>query len=567
MSRDQRTVLWIVLGVLLTSLLCCAAGGLIWSLRDRIGEVSEEETLDLVVLYSPEKEAWFAERVQAFNAQRIEVAGQVVQVYAEAMDSGAALEAILAGERYPTVWSPASTMWVPLLNQRWQEKSGSTEPLAVYPEPLVVSPLVIAMWQDHAQAMGYPSQELGWQEIIAATLDPRGWGAFGHAEWGSFKLGHTNPYFSNSGLLSVAAESYAGAGKVRDLTPEDLARPETRRYVQEIEQAIIHYGESSEYFAQQMAQRGPAYASAVVLEEHTVVRLNGGYYGSLPQPLVAIYPREGTFWSDHPYVVLRGDWISAQETAAALALRDFMLSRESQEKALEVGFRPANTTIPLENSIIRADMGVDPFQPQTVLEVPSAETTEALLETWLEVRKRVNLLLVVDISGSMEGEKLVAVQDGLKLFLEQMTDDDHVGILTFNDRVETLTPLTPLGPKRDQVESEINFLQAEYKTVLYDVSLEAVEVIRQAYDPGRINAIVLMSDGLDTASRHSKGQLLRELQQTAAAEQTVRIFTISYGDDADRALLQEIAQATQARMVEGTPENIRRIYVILSSYF
>jgi len=201
------------------------------------------------------------------------------------------------------------------------------------------------------------------------------------------------------------------------------------------------------------------------------------------------------------------------------------------------------------------------------LEVPSAETLDALLDAWLAVRKRVNILLVVDISGSMEGEKLVAVQDGLRLFLEQMADDDNVGILLFNDRVETLTPLGPLGPKRAKVESEIGFLQANYKTVLHDAALESLDEMMRAYDPERINAVVLMTDGVDTASRHSERQLLNQLRDTATSEQTVRIFTIAYGEDADRDLLQEIANATEARMVEGTPENIRRIYVILSSYF
>ena len=259
--------------------------------------------------------------------------------------------------------------------------------------------------------------------------------------------------------------------------------------------------------------------------------------------------------------------MSPEESAAALAFRDFLLSQEAQESALEVGFRPADTSISLAHSVIRADLGVDPFQPQPVLEVPSAETLEALLDTWLAVRKRVNIILVVDVSGSMEGEKLVAVQDGLKLFLDELADDDTVGILTFNDQIETLTPLSPLGPKRAQVEREIDFLQADYKTVLHDVTLEALEELSAAYDPERINAVVLMTDGIDTASRSSEYKLLRELEKAANSEQVVRIFTIAYGDDADQDLLQKIANITQARMVEGTPENIRRIYVILSSYF
>ncbi|MGB9723474.1 MAG: extracellular solute-binding protein [Chloroflexia bacterium] len=583
--KRGRTAAWVV-GVLTLLLFCCFSVWVIWAVVETFlptGEPSqaEEEGIVVTLLYSPEKSAWLEPLVEEFNGSGLRVGGKPVRVQARAVDSGEALQAILEGER-PTVWSPASTLWVPLLNRRWQEQTGATEPLAIYPEPLVVSPLVIAMWEDQARAMGYPERRIGWAEVIAATLDERGWGAYGHPEWGRFKLGHTNPYFSNSGLLSVAAEGYAAAGKVRDLLPEDLERPEARDFVQAVESAVIHYGESTEYFAQQMARRGPAYASAVVLEEQTVVRLNLGAYGKLPQRLVAIYPREGTFWSDHPYVILRGEWVDPDRQAAALAFREFLLSRPAQEKALLLGFRPSDTSIPLQNSLLGPDLGVDPFQPQTVLEVPSAKTLEALLEVWQGVRKRVNILLVVDISGSMSDEgKLAAAQDGLKLFLDQLAEEetrngqviagDRLGIVVFNDRISTLVPLAPLKPgDKERIRAAVDALEADYKTRLYDVAAYALQQMAapENYDEERINAIVLMTDGLDTASTHyDERSLMREIERVPASGRPVRIFTIAYGSDADRGLLERLAEATEGRMVEGTPENIRRLYVILSSYF
>ncbi len=584
--RKRGQTVALVVGGMTLLLFCCFAGWVIWAIVETFlpaGEPSltEEEGVVVTLFYSPEKSIWLEPLVEEFNRSGPTVGGKPVRILARAIDSGEALQAILEGER-PTVWSPASTLWVPLLNRRWQEQTGATEPLAIYPEPLAVSPLVIAMWEDQARAMGYPERRIGWSEVIEATLDERGWGAYGHPEWGRFKLGHTNPYFSNSGLLSIAAEGYAAAGKVRDLLPEDLDRPDTRDFVQAVESAIIHYGESTEYFARQMARRGPAYASAVVMEEQTVVRLNQGAYGPLPQRLVAIYPREGTFWSDHPYVILRGEWVDPDQQAAALAFRAFLLSRPAQEKALQAGFRPSDTSIPLQNSLLGPDLGVDPFQPQTVLEVPSADTLEALLQTWRGVRKRVNVLLVVDISGSMADEgKLAAAQDGLKLFLDQLVEEevrdgqviegDRLGIVVFNDRISTLVPLSLLRKgDKERIREAVDTLEANYKTVLYDVTAYALQWMSapENYDEQRINAIVLMTDGLDTASTHySVHSLMEEIERVSASGRSVRIFTIAYGSDADRDLLERLAEATEGRMVEGTPENIRRLYVILSSYF
>lgn len=58
-----------------------------------------------------------------------------------------------------------------------------------------------------------------------------------------------------------------------------------------------------------MLTGGPQYLSAAVLYENTVIdsRRQPG-----STPLVAIYPREGTFWSDHPAAVVRRPWTTPQ---------------------------------------------------------------------------------------------------------------------------------------------------------------------------------------------------------------------------------------------------------------
>ena len=95
-----------------------------------------------------------------------------------------------------------------------------------------------------AEALGWPAKALGWSTLLKVNADPKGWGAFGHPEWGRFKLGHTHPEYSNSGLQAVLAEAYAGAKKTRGLTAADLDVKATREYLRSIEQTIVHYGKS-----------------------------------------------------------------------------------------------------------------------------------------------------------------------------------------------------------------------------------------------------------------------------------------------------------------------------------
>jgi Ca-activated chloride channel homolog len=60
----------------------------------------------------------------------------------------------------------------------------------------VRSPLVIAMPEPPARALGWPNTKLGWADILAEANSTRGWAAHGHPEWGLFKFGQTNPDFS-----------------------------------------------------------------------------------------------------------------------------------------------------------------------------------------------------------------------------------------------------------------------------------------------------------------------------------------------------------------------------------
>ena len=64
---------------------------------------------------------------------------------------------------------------------------------------IVRTPLVIAMWEPFARALGWPRKQLGFEQIIELARSNQGFAEFGHPEFGSFKLVHTNPDFSTSG--------------------------------------------------------------------------------------------------------------------------------------------------------------------------------------------------------------------------------------------------------------------------------------------------------------------------------------------------------------------------------
>ena len=524
------------------------------------------DAVKLVIAYGSEKKSWLEEQVAAFHATDPRLEGRPIRVDARAMGSGEAVQAVLGGELKPHVVSPASGAYLTLLNDAWKQRTGRDKAVAPPGEPLLLSPIVIALWKPMAEALGWPAKRLGWKDLLAVAADNRGWGAFGHPEWGAFKLGHTHPELSNSGLLAVLAAAYAGAGKTRGLTPADLDSKKVRGFVNAVEKSIVHYGKSTGFFADRMLARGPSYLSAAVLYENLVVE---SYARPSParMPVVSIYPREGTFWCDHPYSILDAEWVGATERKAAEALLAFLRARLAQERALALGFRPADPAIPVA-APVDAEHGADPKQPQTLLDVPDAATLAKLLDVWKENKRPTDVVLVFDKSGSMQGQPLEEAKRGARSFIERLQPNDEVTLLFFDSQVYPPFGPVKLGEKKAELLSRIDGTFAEGGTALYAAIASAYAEVeaRTAKSPGRTHALVVMTDGKDESK---SGPSLDEVKQRVRAEgdQRVRVFTIGYGHQASSEILTDIAESAQGMAAKGDLKTIVQVYDEMAAFF
>ena len=183
-------------------------------------------SLRVTFAYSPEKEKLLEPLIESFNDERREVAGRPVFVEGQSISSGEAQTKIAKGSLQPTAWSPASSLWGRLLNFE------ADRPLVPEENPsLVRTPLVIAMWEPFAKALGYPRKKIGYEELTRLAVSKRGFAAFGRPELGRFKLVHTNPDFSTSGLSAVVSEYYAATGKKEGLSERDVTASRARARV------------------------------------------------------------------------------------------------------------------------------------------------------------------------------------------------------------------------------------------------------------------------------------------------------------------------------------------------
>jgi Ca-activated chloride channel family protein len=528
----------------------------------------------LTMYYGSEKEAWINDVVKDFNSRGITACDGPISVNATPIGSGQSMQEIVNGTIQPDIWSPAGSAWLALINSTWQAKHGSNliGTGATDAPSLVLSPVVIAMWKPEAEALGWPNKPIGWSDIAALSTNPQGWAAYGHPEFGAFKFGHTNPNYSNSGLDAVIAEHYAAIGKVRGLSISDVNDPKTADFVANVESSIIHYGDSTGFFADKMFTNGPDYLSATVMYESLVVEANDGKtYPHLPFPVVAIYPKEGTFYSDHPFAIPQASWVTPAKRTSALAFRNFLLAPTQQQKALQYGFRPANVNTALAAPIDAAH-GVDPSEPKTLLQTPTADVVNAVESSWNQQRRKVDVMLILDRSGSMNDSiggvsKIDAAKQGLTEFVNLLGESDGLGITVFSNSADVLTPVTSLGPKRQNTLNLINQITANGQTLLFDTIATQVEALSKL--PSKhIKAVVVLTDGMDNISKLSINQLISQITPSGSnAGNGIKVFTIAYGGDADVSGLTKIADATGGQEYAGNPQNIKQVYLQISEFF
>ncbi|MCG8919431.1 substrate-binding domain-containing protein [Actinokineospora sp. PR83] len=543
------------------------------------------------------------------------------------------------GKDTPDVWSPAARTWLSAARERAAAEQVSTRLPATDDQlSVVTTPLVIAVPRSVVTAMGWEGTPLGWDKIEKLSRDPRGWAGEGDHGLGPFRMGKTSPTRSTSGLNATIAQARTIAG--RDLTPAILGEQDLRNRMETTEKAIEHYGDTTLTSlaalreATQPAdpkatkQKASDYLSAIAVEEATMIAYNQGYPcgaastedrcakldDPIKDPLVAFYPPEGTLYSNHPWIPLSPapGTDPAEADAKAKVATDFLgylRSPDGVTAFAESGFRVMNSdgTASPTTTITHAN-GADPtvtLAPPFTL--PDGKTIQAVFDTWQQVRKPANVLIVIDTSGSMgpqPGEtgpsKLALVQEAAKVITGDdpvtgrptFTTRDHVGMWDFSTKIpggidgqdyKTDVPIGPMDTDhRNQITKAFTDLTPHDGTGLYDTVRAAAAHMRTSdpdpaknvYKPGYINAIVFLTDGKNE-DKNTQNTITSVANDLSSTTPLIKVFPIAYGNDTgfttdgDKTSdLDKIAAATHTTVSDATtPTTIGTVFADVLSNF
>jgi Ca-activated chloride channel family protein len=154
----------------------------------------------------------------------------------------------------------------------------------------------------------------------------------------------------------------------------------------------------------------------------------------------------------------------------------------------------------------------------------------------------VNLGIVFDVSGSMKG-KLDRARDALKAFIQTSHSDDDFFLVGFNQRANLLAEFTD----GDTLANKLTLVDPKGQTALYDAAYLGIEKVKQGRHSR--NAILLISDGQDNASRYTYGELHKRLKEAGVQIYCIGIVEMGGAtggtlDMQGQAILEEIAQST-----------------------
>lgn len=330
-----------------------------------------DDVTHITIIYSSEKATWMTIAYSDFLEEWEEKhPDKKIVVDIHPYGSSDSLIAILNGEIFPTIWSPASSIWMPLLNTKWQEYFKTDDDIVDIDEAvkMIYSPIVIATWEDFNDTHGIN----GFEDLYDLNKDGE-----------DVKMAHTDPRLSNSGFMSTIMALAAAADKdSKKLDDDDLLDEDNQEWLTLFESSAIMYGKSTGFLAQYMLNEGPDALNIAFLYENLITDISEA---SDEGKIVAIYPEEGALYSDHPFCILDADWISDDQREVAEEFLDFLNKRKTIESAMETGFRPIDTDIELDEDVFNYDdYGIAYNLTNPEMEVPKdGSVIEKIPDFWL----------------------------------------------------------------------------------------------------------------------------------------------------------------------------------------
>ncbi|WP_245931083.1 substrate-binding and VWA domain-containing protein [Actinokineospora auranticolor] len=453
------------------------------------------------------------------------------RIEVDAKPSSAAVEslAVTDASQAPDVWIPESSLWL----RRAQERGAW--PNDVSGSSIASSPVVLAMTEDLAKSLGWPDAAPTWAAALSRDV------AAGIADPTKDPIGLSALIGIRAATATAADPGAASTTAMRHLSPNTMPQ-------------------ASDLFTRlpgTSSTAGPI--NAFPASENSVLRYNAG---NPPFGLVAAYADTPSL--DYPYAILP----TVSDTLRPLADRflDQLHKPETLSSMADAGFRAPDGSF----AGTRAADNRTSTQALNSIPLPTPDEAVQVLTQWAGVNLSARMQILLDVSGSMAEPvpgtgmdrmalTIQAAEHGIGMF--RPTTKFGLWLFATNlDGDKDYRELLPVRPVTEQLNSgamqklrDVHAIRGG-ATGLYDSVLAAYQSARTNWEPGRLNLVVVLTDGKnEDRDGITRDKLLEELGKLQDPKRPLPIVGMGIGPDVDTAELEAIARPTGGQ-VYSTPD-------------
>ncbi|MDI3324132.1 VWA domain-containing protein [Pontibacterium granulatum] len=211
--------------------------------------------------------------------------------------------------------------------------------------------------------------------------------------------------------------------------------------------------------------------------------------------------------------------------------------------------REINLTTSLATPVMSADQ-----RQNTFIKI----SLEGFKQEHSEKRIPANIAIVLDKSGSMQGEKIQQAREAAVMAIQRLNENDIVSVVSYDSRVQVVVPATRVSDKH-QIARAIRNIHANGNTALFAGVSKGAQELRKFLDLNNVNRVILLSDGLANvgpSTPNELGQLGLSL-----AKEGMSVTTIGLGLGYNEDLMTQLAGYSDGNhaFVENA-EDLARIF-------
>jgi Ca-activated chloride channel family protein len=505
---------------------------------------------NLLVVYSPELRQYFNAAKEQFASNKPQLSdGTSITISGIEEPAVSAAKKIASGEIKADAWLSASSSLVNYTNSHIRNLGARQTQCT----QLFSTPVVLAVGS--SQAEQFPAQQ---QKVSWATLsDHKLAGAPGIDDAQAIVYAHATPE-SASGFASLLQLAFlSGPTHEKTLSVDSFNLPRTQEKFARYQAHISQYATRDSALLERVALSGSKRIRFVLTTEQQVAAYNYRNQDNGALAITALYPEEGSVWQDYSFCASDADWVNPPKRAALSIFSQYLSSDLAQLEAKKSGFRPNRTVLP-DVPPLQPKFGVNTGLPDSSLLPVSGDVVAEVLQAWQKLVRPSATMLILDNSGSMEGDPLTASREALRVFMANRAPYEKLGLVSVSTQPEILAAL---GTQIPEIGNKLDGISAQGGSALYDGLRVAIDALTDISLSGSRKNIVLVTDGADKSSELSVQGILNYVNEKLVRHDMQILIVHLDSAAADSTDLKRVAKAANGVFRDASPYNVETVLI------